>query len=78
MPLGTKNRQQQQAEACKHYLRATHRDKLALVEEFIAEFESRERNHIRWSDEFSDQKRIEQEMLQRANAAFEQWLNPLL
>ena len=71
MPLGTKHRQQQQADACKHYLRASHRDKLALVEEFISEFEGREHDHTRWSKEFSDERRLEQEMLQRADAATE-------
>jgi hypothetical protein len=68
MSLGTKNRQLQQAEACKKYLRASHRDKLALVEEFIVEFESGD--VTRWSTHFSDERRIEQEMLQQADAAF--------
>jgi hypothetical protein len=39
MGLGTKNRQQQTADFCKEHLREMHPDKLALVEEFIVEFE---------------------------------------
>ncbi len=39
MGLGTKNRQKQTADICKQHLREKYRDKLALVEEFIVEFE---------------------------------------
>jgi hypothetical protein len=73
MRLGTKNRQLHQAEACKHYLRASHRDKLALVEEFIDECEAGD--VTQWSTKFSDERRVEQEMLMRADAAFEKWVN---
>lgn len=69
---GTKNRQLQQAEACKKHLRQNNADKLALVEEFIAEFEADD--VTRWSRQFSDERRIEREMLQRADAAFTKWL----
>jgi hypothetical protein len=39
MGLGTKNRQKQTADICKHHLRDKYRDKLGLVEEFIVEIE---------------------------------------
>ena len=44
------------------------------VEEFIAEFESGAQDHTRWSKEFSDERRNEREMLDRADAAFRRWL----
>ena len=77
MGLGTKNRQNQTAEVCKQHLRDTHKDCLALVEEFIGEFEGTGKNHdlTRWS-QFTDIKGIQDEMLQRLDAHFEQWLNP--
>ena len=47
MSLGTKNRQIQIAETCKQHLRDKYRDKLALVDEFIAEFEGTGKNQDR-------------------------------
>jgi hypothetical protein len=76
MGLGTKNRQQQTADCCKEHLRAKHPDKLALVEEFIVEFEGtgKDRNLVRWS-QFTDIKDLKAEMLQRLDSYFSQWLN---
>lgn len=72
MSLGTKNRQLQQAETCKKHLRQNNADKLALVEEFIVEFEAGD--VTRWSLQFSDERRAESEMLHRVNEAFQRWL----
>ena len=77
MGLETKNRQNQTAEICKQHLREAHRDRLALVEEFIQEIEGIGKNHdiTRWS-QFADIKGVKEEMLKRLDAQFEKWLNP--
>jgi hypothetical protein len=77
MGLGTKNRQNQTAENCKQHLRDNHPDKLALVNEFIEEFEGvgKAQDNTRWS-KFTDIKGVKEEMLQRLDSEFEQWLNP--
>ena len=77
MSIGTKNRQKQTAELCKQHLRQKYPDKLALVEEFIAEIEGPPQNCdlTRWG-KFSDIKDIKKEMFQRLEARFEKWLNP--
>ncbi len=77
MGLGTKNRQKQTADICKQHLREKYRDKLALVDEFIAEIEGAAKNCdvTRWS-QFTDIKDIKKEMLQRLETHFENWLNP--
>jgi len=76
MSMGTKHRQKDAADLCKQHLRERHADKRALVEEFIAEIEGREKDHTRWSQQFADQRQVDPEMLQRVDAAFEKWLNP--
>lgn len=73
MNLGTKNRQSKQAEASKKHLRERYADKLALVEEFITEFEGDD--FTRWSKSFTNERRSEKEMLHRVEAAFEKWLS---
>ena len=73
MSLATKHRLQQSADGCKQHLRDK---KNPLVEGFIAEFEGRDRDLTRWSTQFADLRRVDAEMFQRANAAFEKWLNP--
>ena len=77
MGLGTKNRQNQTAEICKQHLRDQHKDCLALVEEFIHEFEGTGKTHdlTRWT-QFADIKGIQEEMLSRLDEAFDKWLNP--
>ena len=75
MGLGTKNRHAQTAATCKAHLRARHADRLTLVEEFISEIEGRDEDAARWG-RFTDAKRSTVEMLERVEAAFEQWLNP--
>lgn len=75
MGLGTKNRLAQTAATCKAHLRARHAGELALVEEFISEIEGRDEDAARWA-RFTDAKRSTTEMLERVEAAFEQWLNP--
>jgi hypothetical protein len=77
MGLGTKNRQKQTADICKHHLREKYRDKLGLVEEFIVEFEGARKNCdvTRWG-QFTDIKDIKEEMLKRLEVHFEKWLNP--
>ncbi len=77
MGVGTKNRQKQTAELCKRHLRERYRDKLALVEEFIVEFEGIDEaaDLPRWSM-FTDVKRSSEEMLLRLDEHFEAWLNP--
>jgi hypothetical protein len=77
MGLGTKHRQQQTADLCKKHLRERHNDKLALVNEFITEFEGsgRDQDITRWA-QFTDIKDIKAEMLRRLDEHFEQWLNP--
>ena len=77
MGLGTKNRQQQTAELCRQHLRKRAKDELPLVEEFIEEFEGARENCdvSRWG-RFTDVKRDDEEMLQRLDAYFENWLNP--
>ena len=76
MGLGTKNRQQHTADCCKEHLREKHPDKLALVEEFIVEFEGFGKNLdlTRWS-QFTDIKDIRTEMFKRLDSYFNQWLN---
>lgn len=44
MSLGTKHRQQQTADLCKQHLQEKHKEKLPLVNEFIAEFEGTGKN----------------------------------
>jgi hypothetical protein len=44
------------------------------VEEFIAEFEGPKQDHTRWSEQFSDERRVAQEMLEKANVGFQKWL----
>jgi hypothetical protein len=77
MSLGTKHRQQQTADVCKQHLRDEHKDKLSLVNEFIAEFEGTGKNQdiLCWSL-FTDAKQDNTEMLQRLDEHFEKWLNP--
>ena len=77
MGLGTKNRQKQTADICKHHLREKYRDKPGLVEEFIVEFEGARKNCdvTRWG-QFTDIKDIKGEMLKRLDVHFEKWLNP--
>ena len=77
MGLGTKNRQKQTAELCKQHLREKYRDKLALVEEFIAEIEGPpiSCDLTRWG-QFTDVRDIQKEMFQRLETRFENWLNP--
>ena len=77
MGLGTKNRQRQTADLCKHRLREKYPDKLALVEEFIVEIEGppQDCNLTRWG-QFTDIKGIKKEMFQRLERKFEDWLNP--
>ena len=74
MALGTKNRIAHNAALCREHLRKGHPDKLALVNEFIADTEDRE-GDARWN-QFTDLKRSDHEMLQRVEAAFLKWLNP--
>ena len=76
MAFGTKHRHQQQADACKAHLRHNHSAQGTLVEEFIAEIEGRERDKDQWSKQFSNERWIEAEMLQRVDEAFQKWLNP--
>lgn len=81
MALGTKNRQRQTAEACKRHLRVRPPEELPLVEEFIREVENRasddeEGIFATWSARFVDAKRSEREMLERVDAAFEEWMRP--
>jgi hypothetical protein len=77
MTLGTKNRQQQTAEACKQHLREKHGDKLPLVEEFIVEVEGTGKNQdiTSWS-QFTDIKHVKEEMFNRLDVEFEKWLYP--
>jgi hypothetical protein len=77
MALGTKHRQRLTAEICKQHLRQKYSDRLALVEEFISEFEGtgKDSDLTRWS-KFTDVRGIEKEMLQRLDAFFDSWLNP--
>jgi hypothetical protein len=77
MGLGTKNRQKQTADLCKQHLRENYPDKLALVEEFIAEIEGplKSADVTRWG-QFTDIKGIKKEMFQRLEIQFENWLNP--
>jgi hypothetical protein len=76
MGLGTKNRQKQTADLCKHHLRQRYPDKLGLVEEFIVDIEQPPKNSdvTRWG-QFTDIRDIKKEMFQRLEAQFENWLN---
>lgn len=74
MNLGTKNRMLRDATLCREHLRQRHNDKLALVNEFIAEIEG-DKGDAAWS-QFTDLKRDEREMLQRTGDAFQTWLRP--
>jgi hypothetical protein len=76
MGLGTKNRRKQTADLCKRHLREKYPDKLALVEEFIAEVEGPPQNCglTRWS-QFTDIKDVKKEMLRRFEIRFENWLS---
>ena len=75
MSIGTKNRLNQIGTTCKAHLREAHVDKLALVEEFIAEIEGSGKvpDTTRWN-QFTNLKRDDKEMLQRVDEAFEKWL----
>jgi hypothetical protein len=75
MALGTKNRLHETGIACKTHLREQHSDKLELVNEFIAEIEGTgaKADLTSWN-QFSDLRRNQAEMLQRAEAAFQVWL----
>ncbi len=75
MALGTKNRLHETGIACKAHLREQHSDKLELVTEFIAEIEGAgaKQDLTAWN-QFSDLRRNQAEMLQRAEAAFQAWL----
>lgn len=75
MALGTKNRLHETGVACKTYLREQHSDKLDLVTEFIAEIEGTgsKQDLTAWN-QFSDLRRNQAEMVQRAEAAFQTWL----
>ena len=72
MSLRTKHRLQQSADLCKQHLRDK---KNPLVEEFIAEFEGKERDHTKWSSQFADLRQVDAEMLKRVGAAFDKWLS---
>lgn len=74
MALGTKNRITHNAALCREHLRKSHHDKIALVNEFIAEIEGSQ-GDTAWN-QFTDLKRSEREMLQRAEEALLKWLNP--
>ena len=74
MALGTQNRIRHNAALCRDHLRKGHQDKLALVNEFISDMEASE-GDSGWN-QFTDLKRSEREMLQRAENAFLKWLNP--
>jgi len=75
MALGTKNRLHETGVACKTHLREQHGDQLELVTEFIAEIEGTgsKQDLAAWN-QFSDLRRNQAEMLQRAEAAFQTWL----
>lgn len=75
MALGTKNRLHETGVICRAYLQELHCDKLDLVTEFIAEIEGTgsDRDLTAWN-RFSDLRRDPNEMKQRAEAAFQQWL----
>ncbi|HEX4083874.1 MAG TPA: hypothetical protein VHY22_03100 [Chthoniobacteraceae bacterium] len=75
MALGTKNRQQQSAEACKQHLREKHRDNLGLVNEFITEIEGAGKDHdlTKWG-RFADASWKTDTMLARLDEEFEKWL----
>ena len=75
MGLGNKNRQKLVAELCQQHLRTAHQEKLALVEEYIAEIESAGDTPACWT-RFCDLKRDNREMLERLDADFNAWLNP--
>jgi hypothetical protein len=77
MSLGTKNRQARTAKLCKQRLREKHRDKIALVEEYIGEIEGtgKQKDVTRWG-QFTDAKGIYADMLKRLDDHFETWLNP--
>ena len=78
MSLGTKNRQIQTAEVCKHHLREKHQRQIALVEEkFIQEIEGTGKNHdvAKWG-QFADASWKNDQMLERLDIEFEKWLNP--
>ena len=77
MGLGTKHRQQQTADLGIGHLREKHLDKLALVNEFIGEFEGtgKMQDITRWG-QFTDIKDKREEMLNRLDEHFEKWLNP--
>lgn len=74
MSLGTKNRMLRNATLCREHLRQSHKDMLALVNEFIAEIEG-DKGDAAWS-QFTDLKRDEREILHRTEDAFQMWLRP--
>ena len=61
MGLGTKNRQKRTPDICAQHLREKYRDKLGLVEEFILDFEGKNRDVTR-SVRLADIKDIEEEI----------------
>jgi hypothetical protein len=71
----TKYRRKEAADLCKRHLREKYPDEPALVEEFIVAFEGKERDDARWIQEFADQRQVDDEMLQRVDAALGMWLN---
>lgn len=75
MALGTKNRLHETGVMCKTHLQELHADKTDLVAEFVAEIEGTgsSRDLAAWN-RFSDLRRDPNEMKQRVEAAFEQWL----
>ena len=73
MSLGTEHRLQQSADVCRQHLREK---ESSLAEDFIAEFEGKDRDYTKWSGQFADLRQVNAEMLQRADAAFEKWLSP--
>jgi len=77
MSLGTKNRQTQTAAQCREHLRDVHKDKLVLVNEYIAEIEGTGKtlDITLWS-QFTDSKDVKVDTLARLDAHFEKWLNP--
>jgi len=76
MGLGTKNRLQQTAEACKEHLRTTFAAQAVLVEDYIREIEGSGKNHdvTNWS-QFSDLAHDNAAMFTRLDERFCKWLN---
>jgi hypothetical protein len=73
MSIGAKNRIKQNAQECREHLAEQFPEHADLLPEFIAEIEGPERDAGAWG-QFADQKRDRNEMLERAGAAFLEWL----